>query len=97
MSVEPLRRDPDWITGPFTEHRVVIDGRMIPSMTARREGDRVSLILDDRLSITVPADIGYQVAAFAANAMAIGAGYSHSGATTRERPFASECAEFIRK
>jgi hypothetical protein len=37
----------------------------------------------------VPAELAFQVAHFAATAMAIGAGYSHIGAETRERPFAA--------
>lgn len=92
-NVSTLHRDPDWLIGPFECWQVVIDGRAIPNMTARRTGDQVVISLDNRLTIAVPADIAYQVAAFAANAMAIGAGYSHLGAETRERPFAPRAAK----
>lgn len=92
-NIETLHKEPDWLIGPFESYHVVLDGRVIPDMTARRHGDAVSITLDNRLVITVPANLAYQVAHFAADAMAIGAGYSHLGAEARERPFAPQCAQ----
>ncbi len=83
-------KSPEWIVGPFEEYRVVIHGRMIPDLTALRlKGGGVMLSLDHRFLIEIPDEgLAYQVAAFVANALAIGSGYPFSGAETKERPFA---------
>lgn len=74
---------------PYHEaDRVVIEGRQIPKLTALDEGDQVAIILDGRLSISVPKALGQQVAWLVANALAIGSGYSHLGAETKDAPFA---------
>ena len=88
--VVDLRNEPpEWIIGPFEVNRVMIDGRVIPGMAASRESDgRITLLLDNRFALTVPADLAFQVAHFAATAIAIGAGYSHIGGESRDRPFA---------
>lgn len=74
---------------PYHEaDRVIIEGRQIPKLTAMPEGDQVTIILDGRLSISVPQALGRQVAWLVANALAIGAGYSHLGAENKVKPFA---------
>jgi hypothetical protein len=74
---------------PYHEaERVVLEGRQVPHLTALTEGDHVSLILDGRMSISVPADLGQQVAWMVANAIAIGAGYTHLAAEQKDAPFA---------
>lgn len=74
---------------PYHEaDRVIIEGRQIPKLTAMADGDHVLIILDGRLSISVPQALGRQVAWLAANALAIGAGYSHLGAESKGTPFA---------
>ena len=88
--IEQLRQEPEWITDPFSASRVVIEGRLIPNLTARRDGDSVTLVVDDRLSVTIPSDVAYQVAWLVANAMAIGAGYPSLSAETKDRPFAPQ-------
>lgn len=86
----PKKEQADWHM-PFHEaDRVVIEGRMIPKLTARPEGDDVAIILDGRLSISVPKALGRQVAWLVANALAIGEGYPYLGAETKDRPFAPQ-------
>ncbi len=92
MSTTNLPNSPDLVAamkGPREPgFSVIIEGRAIPGLTMYEEGDEVCLILDGRMSINVPRERAYQVAWFAATALAIGAGYSHIGGETRDRPFA---------
>lgn len=73
--------------------RIVIEGREIPRLRAMERGDEVTLILDGRLSIDVPKELGRQVAWLVANALAIGEGYSHLGAESKSQPFAPRVSE----
>lgn len=72
----------------------IVDGRVINQLTVARAGDRVQLRLDNRLGIDVPAEHAVSVCWLVANALAIGAGYSHLGAETKERPFAPKVVVF---
>lgn len=85
---EVVSLEPDWIVGPFEVNHVVIHGRIIPDMTARRVTGGTAICVDNRFEIVVPNELAYQVAWFAATAMAIGAGYASVDGTTRGRPFA---------
>ena len=72
---------------------VLIEGRVIPRMSANESADgRVELVLDGRFSVTF-ADMGVasQAAWLIANALAIGEGYSCLGASDKNHPFAPEC------
>lgn len=91
----PEKKDgpPDFIIGPFEENRVVLEGKLIPKLTAQREGDNISLCLDNRLSIAVPKEAAYDVAWLVANAMAIGAGYPCFTADRKTEAFAPGCSE----
>lgn len=90
----PSTGAPEFLVGPFEEYRVVVEGRMIPKLTGFREGERTVLIVDRRMSISVPNDIAYDVALLVAEALAVGAGYSHLGAENKsERPFAPRSME----
>lgn len=86
----PEQKRPEWIVGPFEEYRVIVDGRMIPRLGAVRQDDGgVVLFLDNRFMLRVPEEgLAYQVAAFVANALAIGEGYPFAGAESKSRPFA---------
>jgi hypothetical protein len=84
----PTEQPPELLYGPFEEYRVVVDGRSIPKLTGRENGDTVDFTLDHRFGLTVPKELAHQVAWFVANAMAIGAGYSHLGAESKQKPFA---------
>jgi len=85
----PSMKPPSFLVGPFQEWRVQIDGRIIPRLTGFREGDRVWLVLDRRFGLECANEsIAYQTAAFVANALAIGEGYSNYGAEAKGQPFA---------
>lgn len=89
-------KPPEWIVGPFEEWRVVIEGREIPRLQARRFQARpgmVSFLLDRRFGLDVPEEYAYQVAHYIANAMAIGAGYPWLGAEAKSTPFAPQVRE----
>lgn len=90
--VTSLPQPPDLVDsmiGPRSVgYQAIIEGRAIPGLTLYEEGEDVSLVLDNRLSITVPRDMAHQVAWFAATALALGQGYSHIGGQTKDRPFA---------
>lgn len=77
------------LLGPFEVWRVIVDGRVIPNLTGYREGpDQTCFVVDDRFGCSVPNEIAHSVAYVIANAMAVGAGYSHLGAVTKDMPFA---------
>lgn len=84
---------PDPLVGPFSEYRVVVEGRQIPMLTGFHEGDKTFLVLDHRLSIGVPKELASQVAWFAASCLAVGQGYSHIGAASKDMPFAPQVME----
>lgn len=93
VSQFPKKEPLDPLVGPFEYYKIVVEGRAIPGLSGYHDGDMVGLVLDHRLSISVPRELAHQVAWFAANAMAIGAGYSHLGAESKDRPFAPQCIE----
>lgn len=85
----PSQATPEFIFGPFTENRVVIDGRNIPKLSGRKIGDdQVELVVDGRFSATFKTESAYQAAWLIANAMAIGAGYPSMNADSKDQPFA---------
>jgi hypothetical protein len=88
VTVLPRAEQGPWHFPYHEADRVIIEGRQIPGLTAMADGDEVLIILDGRLSISVPERLGRQVAWLAANALAIGAGYSHLGAEQKGYPFA---------
>ena len=65
------------MTGPQrTGCDVFVLGRLVPNMTMHEQASgEIGFMLDDRMMWTFPREIASQVAQFAANAMAIGAGY----------------------
>lgn len=81
--------------GPHPEYySIVVDGRLIPGLTGHKSGDADTyLVLDGRFSVTVPNELAYSVAWMLGNALAIGAGYPHLGAESKEQPFAPQVAE----
>lgn len=72
---------------------VVIEGRLIPRLSANESADgSVELVLDGRFGVTFPnLGMASQAAWLIANALAIGEGYSFLGASDKNRPFAPEC------
>ena len=63
------------LVGPFSEYRVVVEGRMIPNLTGFKEGDKTWLGVDGRFAYGVPHEHAYGVACLVAQALAVGAGY----------------------
>lgn len=90
---EPPEKPPALLIGPFTYHQVVVEGRAIPRLTGYpREDGTTSLIVDDRFCVDVPNDLAPQVAWLVANAMAVGAGYTHLAASNKDQCFAPTCS-----
>nr|WP_313012750.1 hypothetical protein [Brucella intermedia] len=71
-------------------YTVVVEGHEIPKLSMLDEGVTIHLILDGRFGINVPRDFAPQVAWLVANALAVGQGYSHLGAKSKDHPFAPE-------
>jgi len=89
----PEQKPPEFIIGPFAENRVVIEGRLIPHLTVTREGDKTGLVIDNRLSISVPNDLAYSVCWLLANAMAVAQGYPCLSSESKDRAFAPLCTK----
>jgi hypothetical protein len=89
----PIEPPPKLLVGPFEEYRVVVDGRVIPRLTGHYEGDKIALVLDGRFSHSFSQGDAYSAAWLIANALAIGAGYSHLGAESKEHPFAPKAMQ----
>lgn len=86
-------RPPELLIGPFESWKVIVDGRAIPKLTGyKREDGTVTLTVDSRFGGDFPDEAtAHQAAYLIANAMAIGAGYSHAGAESKDHPFAPRC------
>jgi hypothetical protein len=85
-----LKEVPSIIGSYAEDYSVIVDSRAIPKIRCRDNGETIDIILDRRFCYTFPKDLAYLAAAFAAQAMAIGAGYSHLGASNKEQPFAPQ-------
>lgn len=79
---------PTLLVGPFSESRVIVDGRVIPRLTGIKDGDKVSLMVDRRFAASFSEDDARSAAWLIAQALAIGAGYPHLGAENKDQPFA---------
>jgi hypothetical protein len=89
----PTREVPH-ISGPVRQGcAVIIEGRCVPRMHCFERESETEIVIDGRFSYTFPKDWGFLAAAMAAQAMAIGAGYSHLGAETKDGPFAPRAVE----
>lgn len=90
---------PEWLQGPYQpEFRIILDGREIPRLTGYRDSsDGLTwLCVDRRFVQPFTTDEDARCAAvLIAQAMAIGAGYSHYGSETKDKPFAPITAEMM--
>lgn len=84
---------PEFLFAYHEMDRVQIEGRIIPHLTGSRNGDMVTLCVDRRFNVDFPADIARQAAWLIAQALAVGAGYPHLGATSKDMPFAPIATE----
>ncbi len=83
---------PDVVGSEVRGNNVIVDGRVIPKMMCRERGDEIEFIVDGRFSFQFPKQWSFLAAAMASQCMAIGMGYSHMGASNKERPFAPQSA-----
>jgi hypothetical protein len=84
---EPTK-PPEFLVGPFERYKVLIEGRVIPGLTAQPHDDAVTLIVDERFGVTFPKAIALDAAWLIAQALAVGSGYSSLSAEIPGRPFA---------
>lgn len=84
----PKPEIPNIVGAEVRYNKVFVDGHVIPRMGCRENEDNIEIILDGRWCYIFPKEIAYLAADLAANAMAIGAGYSHLGAESKSHPFA---------
>jgi hypothetical protein len=92
----PERAAPSVVGPECSGHSVIVEGRVIPRLHCRERGDEIELVLDGRFTITVPREQSYSVAWLIATALAIGAGYSHLGAESKDQPFAPRAMSIVR-
>lgn len=71
---------------------VIIEERVVPNLAMRETATDVVFVLDGRLTFGFPKAIAHQAAAFAANAMAIGAGFPCFAADHKCEAFAPKVA-----
>lgn len=84
----PRKEQPELLVGPFETWNVQVDDRIIPRLTGFKDGDKIALVVDGRFSGSFSKDDAYQAAWLIAQALAIGSGYSHLGASSKDQPFA---------
>ena len=85
---------PKTVVGPkVSGNSVIIDNREIPKMRCYEQGDQIEFILAGRYSYSFPKEWAYLATTFAAQAMAIGAGYPSMSAETKDQPFAPKVFE----
>ena len=83
----------DQMRGPeMSGNAVIIEGRMVPQMTMRETETGVTLLLDGRMAWVFPKQLAHHAASFAANAMAIGAGFPCFTAERKVEHFATPYA-----
>lgn len=93
INVIDIKEIPSVVGSYSADHSVIVDGHSIPRMRCIDHGLVIEFILDRRFSFTFPKECAYLAAHFAAQAMAIGEGYPHLGAETKDRPFAPQLKE----
>lgn len=76
------------LVGPFEQWRVQIEGRIIPRLTGYKDGEKIALVVDGRFSASFSEADAHQAAWLIAQALAIGEGYPHLGAESKDMPFA---------
>jgi len=92
---EPKRDLIAEMKGPETGgNAVILEGKLIPHVMMFDRGDEIEFVLQNRLAFGFPRDQAWNAMAFAASAMAIGAGFPHysGGKHFTQRDFAADCA-----
>ncbi len=93
-------KDESFLIGPFEEWRVCVQGRIIPRLTGyRHEEGTYGLTVDRRFGATFPdMETARGAAWLIAQALAVGEGYSHCEAESKNHPFApiGRCIGFVK-
>lgn len=79
--------------GPFSHHDVVVNGWKVPLLTAHLSGDhdeRVILVLDERLWLTVSVEEAERLVPFLADAISVALGYANHPDEDSELPLARQ-------
>lgn len=79
----------DMIGPERTGHTLIVDGRAVPMVSVRPNGDWVTFVLDNRLGFDFPKAQAIAAAHMLANALAIGAGYPGIRYCDTKKGFAS--------
>ena len=86
----PSGQRPPLFCGPFSENRVVIEGRFVPGLTGWQEGDKTWLCVDRRFcQVFSSEEDAYNAAVLIAQASAVAHGYPHFAADSKQMPFVS--------
>ena len=76
--------------GPFSQHDVVVDGWKVPLLHAHPGGEhdeKVMLVMDNRLALTVSVEEAERFVPFLADAIAVALGYtSHPNEDAEHEP-----------
>jgi hypothetical protein len=75
--------------GPFMRHEVVVNGWAVPLLHARPSGEHdesVTLVLDERLALTVSVEEAERFVPFLADAIAVALGYTSHPDEDAEQP-----------
>jgi hypothetical protein len=75
--------------GPFVRHEVVVDGWAVPLLHAHPSGSHdedVTLVIDDRIALTVSVDEAERFVPFLADAIAVALGYTSHPEKHAEQP-----------
>jgi pentose-5-phosphate-3-epimerase len=65
------------LLGPFTSHEVIVNGRMVPHLTASpMNGGMIAVTLDGRYDLHLTVEEADKVIPFLADCIAVGAGYT---------------------
>ena len=80
-----------------TGFSVVVDGREIPHLHCHPKGDATLLVVDGRFAFEFPNEWAWLAAKLAAECLAIGQGYAHSGSDATGHPFAPMVFEMEHK
>lgn len=89
-NVTPIREVPDILGPKASGHSVIVDGRVLPIVTAREEGEEMWFCVDNRFGVGVPKDYAHSVAWIIGQAMAVAMGYASLSADSKDRPFAPQ-------
>ena len=75
--------------GPFSQHEVVVDGWKVPFLHAHPGGEHdenVTLVLDNRLAVTLTVEEAERVVPFLADAISVALGYTSHPNADAEQP-----------